>query len=612
MATVDPVPSPAAIPYRDSIASLYAIGHPWAKQALAYADAAKGPDGDYGQWHALAYAMTGQPKYATTAAERLLKALDVATPVRNTIRQNWLDQVILFGLIRPALNDDTVARFAAAFDRTCAFCWGIGFPENVGRWRFTDSDQTIGQVLGVLASDLATGSKWSDRVEFGQAVAAVRDYIRMSKGGAFIESSLYDPNTVALLLAGAHAIGPALTDQIPELAAWADEVATFTLASITPDGTDCYPWGDVDGGVRGIGSGTVLWRWLTLLYVLYGLTGRRDVWAAIELIEGVDEGKRPLKTWLPYGWRVMRLYRDPPAPLPPDGPPPVPPTVEERLTVLESQVAALIAGKPVPAVPVAATKAPPAKPVYLYTATGQGQVRYTRGGSFFGCHAPGSEWRGDHAVGYTFDLHAQLDGVWWLTHPIGYGLTAVSGAAQNGPLLAGLGSMWARGIVSVTETDTGVIVEAATSGSAYRPTYYQPPVPFVDSFRRRAEFDYAGRARVRDEFAGRDPLGAGMKSDRYAATDLARIKEAVGAGRLWEQRWHTLGVPLRTADGYRWSLPNGRTVTLTAPADIETDVVPAAQLFAANEFGKTELNGYVIRFSSAALACTMETAVEVS
>jgi hypothetical protein len=243
---------------------------------------------------------------------------------------------------------------------------------------------------------------------------------------------------------------------------------------------------------------------------------------------------------------------------------------------------------------------------FLQVAEGDGHFLYKRGRALLGVHCP-KQVDVHHEVGYAADLQLYLDGEWALTRTLGYGAVATSGESGNSPLFAGLSSMQNRGPVRWTETASGCEIVSATSGRFYDAGFYDPPPAFVEHTRKLA-YTFPGTLTVTDSFKGSSPLTL-PKFTRYRDTDEAIIKAAPA---LWQQVWHCPVQPTETVAGFAWSLPSGKTVTLTAPANCKRLVVDELAKWATfnSNFRDSELK-WQIRFLSDEPVCEMATVLEV-
>ena len=93
----------------------------------------------------------------------------------------------------------------------------------------------------------------------------------------------------------------------------------------------------------------------------------------------------------------------------------------------------------------------------------------------------------DHEVANFGDFQLYRDGEWAVTHPLGYGNTADSGASTNSMLIDGLSSMAdTRGPVAQESADDGsfAYIAGTTGGQYYAQPYYQAPPTFLQEWTR--------------------------------------------------------------------------------------------------------------------------------
>jgi hypothetical protein len=429
--------------FRPNIAALYAINHPWAAAELAIA--ATPPYGDLGQHNVIAWVMTGERKHVDLAVPKLLKLLTVdPLPDGNTVREYFAEAAMLYGWIRPVLTAEQNVEFEKRLNRWCEFSCAINTKPYVGGWNYGDSDQTVGQYLGLLLCDQIFGWEWTKRPDAIKAREAIRGYVAKSAGGEWIESGAYNLGTLQIVLLGCYAAG---IENFPEVAAMVPQLVEQCLATLTPDGKAAYQWGDEEEP-RGMHTP----RRVALFGMLIGLTGDVQMQAVVDALV-----KRP-DLYFHLCWRALYLYQPP---------------------------------------------APPKPATYMLMAEGNGHLSYKRGGALFRAHFP-KRIGIQHEVSYTADLQLYLDGEWALTRPLGYSGMASNGDAGNSPLFAGLSSMQIRGPVKWTETPEGCEISAGTSGPYYAMPYWYPPPGFVEHTRKVA-YAYPGKLTVTDSFKGNKP-----------------------------------------------------------------------------------------------------------
>jgi hypothetical protein len=458
--------------FRANIAALYAAKHPWALTELALASRTDLGGSDFGQHAVNAWAMTGDQKYLPTAAAKLLKALTIdPLPNANTVRELFAELAMLYGWIRPLLTAEQNAEFETRLNRWCEFCFAINTPKNVGGWRYGDTDQTLGQYLGLLICDQIFGWEWTKRPEAVLAREAMREYVAKSAGGEWLESGGYNLGTLQILLIGVYAAGIELFPEIPPLL---PEIVEQSLVVMTPDLKSAYQWGDEEEP-RGLH-----WpRRVVLFSLLIGLTGDRRLQALLDYLVAHP----PWPIYFHLCGRALYLYQ------------------------------------PAPAAPPPATA--------LRVTQGNGQFFYKRGTALLGVHFP-KRLKVDHEVNYTADLQLYLDGEWVLTRTIGYSGFASRGDAGNSPLFAGLSSMADRGPIAWKETPEGCEISGGTRGQFYLLPYWNPPPAFVEHS-RKIVYAYPGKLTVTDSFQGNKPTALA----RYLAADQAIINTSPLWQQVW-------------------------------------------------------------------------------
>lgn len=535
----------------DNVRHLHAIGHPWAAFAVECAEKT-GTSGelymDRGQWAALAYAMTGEQRYAAKAIAKVLPDISIENPVANFIREWFVDFALMYGWLAPALTPEQDATYRKGLNRWCEFCFAINTPQWRGGWRFADSDQTIGQFFGVTLADQHLRAGWTERPEYAKARDTVRGYCKMASGGEFIEGEAYNLGTLKLLLSGAYGAG---IERFPEVAALVPELAKQQLANLTPDLRSSYQWGDEENP-----GNLLLHKRVPLLAMLAGLTGDAELHAAIDGLTA----DQTVKDYLFLGWRAIYFYRPPTTP----------------------------------------------KATGFLRAGGHGHFRYKRDAALFGCHFP--ERLGvDHAVKAFGDFRLYLDGEWVITHPMGYGGLMVEGESHNADLFAGLSAMAEREVVNYRETPDGCEIVGRTHGPYYPQPYWDAPGEFA-SGTRTLRYTFPGKVEVRDVFAGKPP----ERVERYRAADQKRMAGAPLWQQVFhcpvEPTMTPTGFEWKTAGGKTVKLTAKGERLNVSVRPVREALADQPGTYVRPE----QLTGYQIRLASDEPACEMVTVIEVA
>jgi hypothetical protein len=393
---------------------------------------------------------------------------------------------------------------------------------------------------------------------------AVAYFVKAAEGGEWIESDTYNLGTLKLLLLGTEGVRTATgVDHFPEVTRLVPKIAFAQLNSLTPDLAAAVQWGDNEHP-----RDLELAKRVTLLGMLAGLT--QD-----------DPATGPY---------VNRLVSDLAAKYKPRGYN----TAQPMSRIFYSYN------------PFADQKDWRGELPKWDFRSGAGMLVARTGwkseDGLFVAHMPGRT-SVDHEVAYFGDFQLYRKGEWALTRPLGYGAIPVGGVAANSLLLGGLSSMHSRGTVAHAAGDGFAYLAGTTSGSFYRPGYYDPPPAFVREWTRSLVYlpgpKGADAVVVYDRVAADNPRDL-PKFDRYRAADRATVETAPAV-----VQWlvHAPERPKEAADGVlEWKTPGGQPLRVTplSVAKGEWSVIDEKQLWAKSvgEFKQTEPK-FQARFSPA-------------
>lgn len=501
--------------------------------------------GDRGLWCALHYQMTGDVTSARTAWTIVAPSLTSPPANANDVRENFIENALLFDWLYPALNATERAQAIAGLNGWANYVLAVGTPAYVGGMRTGDSDAMVGYYFGLAATDLATRGMtghvdWLSATQTGgpgtlpvggviatginrsTARNTIAEYASVrAAGGQWIESSGYDPGTVVLLVMGVEAVRTAVApqaDPFPEVQAFLREAIDFNVQIITPDLLESVQWGDEQHARQFRGR---LFKRVALLGQLAGATaGTIESGRAMGLIDALAQQYG----WEGYGaldpWARFYLLYDPYAP---------------RASWQHNTV---------------------------YTAAGRGHMVVRTGNTLFsGMMAPPSGV--DHQLKYLSDFQLYRNGEWAVTHPLGYAGPAVEGEGANGLLTAGLSGMVSRGPDRVESGPGWWAITGSTSGSHYDGSYYNPPPAFLNLWQRTVVYlqrNGVDHVITVDRVDMQDPRQL-PSFDRYRSADQARI---TGARGLLEWIIHTPVPPTASGNRWNWQTAGGQPVTVTA------------------------------------------------
>lgn len=537
--------------------------------------------GNLGDYATMAYQMTGDTAYARTAwkiIEPWITGMTLRIPNTNEIRQYFTVFVWEYDWLYPSLSADQRTRFIAWLNWMADEALGKTKTPFVCGAILNQSDRTMGEYFGLAFLDLATapdnpraGTFLKETFQDGDGGTvrsvggltptgadlttmrnAIAYYANLSRGGVWMQSWMYDLNTLPMLLMGVEGVRTAAgKDYFPEITALIPDLARAQLYELTPDLRDSYQWGDVEQNRQ-------LWmQWRqTTAGMLEGLTAHQpDIGPWVHTL--VDDfatspvefaaGASPFPTF----W----LFFDPYAPRSP--------------SIGAGMSAALYAG-------------------------GQGMLYYhdgwDRADAFFGAQVT-RETHCDHETAYTGDFQLYRHGEWAITHPISYGATAAPGGAPttNTMLFAGLPVMGEARSPVAHDVLVGkyAYVKCVTGGQYVPPRYWDPPATFLHEWTRSIVYLPSAGARapavvVYDRTNAADPRSLPGK-DRYYP-NIRELIEKAPALKQWII--HTPCEPTISTNAISWRTAGGQSVNVAT-------LLPIHQARIVSDEKKTGFTGYI-------------------
>ncbi len=212
----------------------------------------------------------------------------------NDVRENFLENVIIFDWLRPILSQAERDSVVAGLNRWAEYALGINTKRYQGGFSYADSDALVGYYFGVAATDLATRGlpghrDWLTATAAEGAnlpvggltpTAADRSTVRNAlhqyllgpgAGGQWFESSGYNTGTVSLMAMGYGALAPAVSDgALDDFHAFLEDAGTAAPWRYTPDLDQPVQWGD-DEHPRDLRGR--LFKHVTMLSLLAGVLG---------------------------------------------------------------------------------------------------------------------------------------------------------------------------------------------------------------------------------------------------------------------------------------------------------------------------------------------------
>lgn len=527
-----------------------------------------------GQWDLLLYQMTGDKVYADRAWNTISsKVINKTIPFQhiNYLLGDVLTSVKTYEWLKPALTpeQDTAFReYLLVIGK--AFVTNNNLEGTAGAFggygaRQGDSDLIIGMYFSLAMIDIVTdrlGSGFLDGTYidargFGEepvgglvATGAnrntmrneIKEYFETSKGGAWLESSMYNLLTPQGFLLGAEAIETATgTDYFPEIREWALKAGDQWINAMAPDfatSSQSYQWGDVDNGVRRL--------WIQHSSTLAGIMSG--------YLKGTEEGKRVQKLAREFfdhpeefgrgKWPFPEFYYlyDPYAP-------------DAEFRTLDKLTS--------------------------FSAEGMGlnyvHTSWKAAGTLFGSQMQPNT-RVDHNPFFFGNFQLYRKNVWAVTNPIGWGQPEnyVGNDATNGMLIGGLSSLAeARGQIGLETASDGLYSYHAgsTAGHWASPggidpkegAFYQPPPRAVHEWTRSLIYlpsadEKSDTIIVFDRVHADNPFSL-PRSDRYWAQLQTKMKRILASGGLKQWIIHSPVAP-DTSDGITWSV-GSQTVKVT-------------------------------------------------
>ncbi len=427
---------------------------------------------DTGRWGALAYQITGDPKYARKAWEVASRELRVPGEQlwyhsHNYTRESIIEHVFVYDWILPALTQTERSRYITFLNYLADLCLDK-VPSMPWGSRFGDSDEVIGQYMGTALIATVTADTNSRAKSFltetlkeslgipypfggldmtsafrGTMRNEVGYYMSLGKGGQWIEGSAYNLGTTQLLMMGAEGIKTATgQDHFPEVTSYTKELALTMIHEITPDLKHAFQWGDVEDA-----RSLLSWSRAPLYGMLAGFTQGDPIGPVFHGFFMELQDKNPHESFFKQPNARHFYFYNPYAP---------------KATDWRTKVS------------------------NYHVSEGQGIVLsrtgWTDSDSLLAVHNPPNGVV-DHAPVWGHDYQLYRKGEWAITHPGAY---APESAAVNTVLIAGSGGAdEARGMVAEERGANGEYTYTATTTGGGPSFYYvwggygNPPPVFI-------------------------------------------------------------------------------------------------------------------------------------
>lgn len=547
-----------------------------------------------GQWDVLLYQMTGEKIYADRAWSAISSKVTTQTvpfEMINYMSGDVFVSVISYEILKPALTPEQDTAFrnylnaiaTAIVNNKVLAAYDTGDPFKGWGARQGDSDLNVAFYFFLAMVDIATdklgsgylhGNYIDSRVTGAEPVGGldataadratmrneIREYFETSKGGAWLESSMYNLLTPQHFLIGAEAVRTATgKDHFPEMTEWMKTAGDQWINSLAPDyltSGQSYQWGDVDNGVR-------------YLWIQHNVT-TAGIMAGY--LKGTEAGERLQKL-------TRELYNYPGQ-----------------------------AGR---------GKWPYPMFYYLYDPYAP-ESEFRNMTKFTSFSAPGlglqyfhDSWKSDGSLfGSQMQQHTKVDhnpmnfgnfqlyrkNAWAVTSPIGWGQpdNFIGNDATNGMLIGGLSSLAeARGqIGQETATDGTYVYHAGTTAGQWASPavgdpkfagFYLPPPRAIHEWTRSLIYlpskdEKSDTIVVFDRVHADNPFNL-PRSDRYYPLLQAKMKQILASGGLKQWVIHTPIQP-DTSNGIAWTVGSQKVkVTPLLPTDRKYNSINESEWF---------------------------------
>jgi hypothetical protein len=499
---------------------------------------------DIGSYAALVYQITGDETYLTKAKNAITKQLDGSVTFdANYHRELSEEYAITYDWIQGGLTTDERKHITDIL-----YGWLDAILMRTPPVRTGDTDQTVGsyfgaQLLALAApedprsqSDVIANPFWGGLDATDASYSTPRNAIKLymtdfAKGGTWMESSFYDPETMQLAAMGVEAMRNATgTEHFPEFADFSAAVLPSMMSQVTGDFQAMAEWGDIDEP-RNV--------FLSVRYQTLGMyTGLQPFGLPMKAL-GVQYTKDIKAEAMKEGERVGRArfyyYFDP--------------------TDAAADYRAMLPTS--------------------YYATGQGMV-YARQGwaptdSFVFMHLRRPTMGTDHENAQFGNFQMYRKGAPVLTNPLGYGGGATTPQAVNSLVLAGLDSMPGRKVLGYTGSTDGTFTYFAGNAQGPRSTGSNAPAEFVHEWTR--SFLYLSSTNhTADTLVVYDRVNADHPTDltKYSSDDKTAIMAATDNH---VSIVHALTSPTIAGSDATWTAGSEQVeLSILAPASMKTSV----------------------------------------
>jgi hypothetical protein len=472
---------------------------------------AGGAYGDTGFWSYLRWRIEQTPESLTRAIERNTLALEASTAYieRSGDRNHTREHTVWFAFagieLWPHMDQPTRDKWA-----THLRVW----KEHCLRYTdLADTDEVLGHRIGVAGIAKVLGedereyrfhNPFDGHFDVARADATIAEWIRFAEGGEWLAGPGYNSGDLSILFLGNHLLGL----KWPGLPKLANEVIEQEIWTTTSNLAEAVPYSDVDQDFQ------------------HARKRRRASLLGLAIAVGGDPGDRGKhfikRTWIDPGawqfwyWRYL-ISIDPR-------------TLPEVATV--------------------------DNPQGMRLAPHVGLLIARRGDQLFAAHQPTNSFHVHHGVPYGLPSVQYWDGQEWVLR------SSAGGATHYNTAIAVFPSFADRFLERATY-EGGVVRIGGKTNGAHRPWGWQPR-PFCLLALRDARFDWETLKTANVAEFSHEPPRDDPATDGYVY-DFERDTIRNSPANLVET-WRTYGRAEKTADGWQWSTPRGKVVSLKTTA----------------------------------------------
>jgi hypothetical protein len=506
---------------------------------------------DIGSYAALVYQITGDMSFAQKARDQMVKEISTSVTLDgNYYRDTGTEYAVTYDWIQ-----DTLSAADKKMILDIQFGWVDQLNMRSPPIRTGDTDATVGGYFGPLALAIAASDDpraaairanplWSQLDATASSFDTPRDSLKLymtdfAKGGVWMESSYYDPNTLQLVGLGYEALRTGLgEDHFPEFPVYAESIVKGLMHEVSGDFKAMGEWGDIDTP-RDV-----------------DITTRIDALAIFVGLLPASSPTRPL---------VVQYLKDLRAEAKSEG------AKVRRARLFYFFDPTADASDYRAALPTS------------YFADGQGMLFARQGwakdDTYLFLHLRRPTMGVDHENNQFGNFQMYRKGADVLTNPLGYGGGAVAPEAVNTIVLGGLDAMATRKVVGYTGGAGFAYFAGQAQGPRYGAGFTNPPPEFVHEWTR--SFVYlSSTMHTADTLVVYDRVDADHPSmvSLYSSDDRPLINAAT---KNKVAIVHALSNPTLAGNRYTWTAKSQQVeLSMLAPAGVVSTVVDESTISA--------------------------------